>query len=185
MTSVPRQTPFRILKDTLGDVVKPVLQGLGFKPYKSGKAKFPVRYYRELPGRIDVIDFQFDAYARPSFLVRFRSIDDPDDLTLIVENPDAMWDWNAYYHLNPSHRPRGWHRVGLITRWIAPAWGAKRVADRLGSLIPAMDAFLKGGPPTRHVSESILWDDPALGHVGRKPPSQRIGTPQRRFKPLS
>src|SRR5262245_52389706 len=101
---------FHSLKAALGASVKPVLLQSGFRPYRS-KGVFPERYFRKRDGVVDVVEFQFDKYARPAFRIHFRPIEDPDDLKIITSDEEEMWRWGSAYNAHPGKKRYAWFKV--------------------------------------------------------------------------
>jgi hypothetical protein len=164
---------FHALKAALGLSVKPILRELGFRPFKS-KAAFPERYFRDRDSVLDVVEFQFDKYARPAFRIDFRPIEDAEDLETIAKDAEEMWMWNTGYTASPTRRKYAWFKLTLFERLFAVEKGIDRVCRVTSERVLEIDLFLRGGEPTVHFAEMFTWGSPTAAAIGLKPPKRRL-----------
>ena len=68
------------------------LLDLGFSPLgQTRREKLPLRYWRETKGRIDLLEFQWDKYNRPHFVINFRPVEHQADIARFKANPRENW----------------------------------------------------------------------------------------------
>lgn len=144
----------RYLEDLLLEHVAPELKALGFKPTRRAGTGFPRRYARDVGNRIDLLDFQWDKYRRPYFIINFRSVEDPDDLEKARRDPKHAWAWNGSFRAGPSAwSPRWFGQMGILTSVLRLPWRLETEMTTIKRRLREIDAFLKGGRPSRNLGD--------------------------------
>ena len=153
----------KALRDRLRAVVVPKLHELEFVPTSARKVGFPLKWVRDRPDAIDMMEFQWKDLGRPEFVINFRRFDHPDDIAVVRADP-AHADPGSFAlraYMKPS--PFGWFRPSLRARF--PRWlpgAVEGVAQIAAQRVGELADFLDGGPPTAFLQDSFLWLDKRL-----------------------
>lgn len=136
------------------------LLDLGFYPISPRRTRrFNLKWMRDRGTEIDAIEFQWDAYGRPSFIINFRSFNHPDDLATCRSNPKSInaWDFGCRAYMEPS--PFGWFRVRFRDRIFGLDRAISKIVRSAIQRLTEASNFLLGHPPTDFLQDSELWLD--------------------------
>lgn len=146
------------LREELSKRFIPYLHSIGFELAKEAAAIEPRSshpfgsFVRRREAVTEIIDVQFDKYLRPRFTVNLR-VDpsehiDKERLGLTRTKCEFV----AIYRLNPRPTSAGWFTLRTFLGLRSPEVSAKKVVDRLMSLTPEIEGWLKDGTLGQHLT---------------------------------
>jgi hypothetical protein len=141
-----------LIKEELITRVVPQLAELGFKPFgRTNRGKLPFHYWRDLGHRIDMLDFQWDKYNRPSFVINFRPVEDERDIVRLRAEPKKYWDqlYTGYFRAGGDFK--GWFTVEGLGRRFWLERTIQKLVQNVRLRIVDIDRFLNGGPPGQYI----------------------------------
>ncbi len=169
-----------LLKAEMRDVLAPTLQSLGFKFTSNNmRHSFPITWFRDNTHQIDVVQFQWDKYGRPRFVINFRPFESQDDLVICRERPNSInaeeFGFRAY--MEDNREPR-WFAPDWLIGMVNPRAEFRRVVRICRDRIREIDGFFKGGAPSSYMRDSATWYDKrpsVLSTLAYHPPHRRVG----------
>jgi hypothetical protein len=144
--------------------LQPHLQSLGFKFVgKPSRSRFKPLWIRDRGQSLDAIEFQWDKYNDPKFVIFFRSFDDDADLAKCRDDPKLIGAWNfgAIYYGRP--KSNAWFKPKFLLTLLGFSESEIiRVVSKTKKSIDEISDFLLGGPASDSMEDSELWLDERL-----------------------
>jgi hypothetical protein len=163
------------LQIELRETVFPLITSLGFKIVGRDKPnRFPSRYMRNRNGIVDLLEFQWEKYGMPYFIIAFRPMESAKDIARLSENSERNWYWNFGFRASSKKGREDWfgaNRIGRMIRkgrWISAAVEGARLR------VLEIDSFLRGGEPSPYLLESGFWDELPPSEEFFSPPLRRL-----------
>lgn len=163
MMFVGRKAARDLLKRELVINAIPHLQGLGFSSPRRLREGYSGLWLRDRGEAIDLLDFQWDKYRRPSFGINFRDVAHPDDLRVVRGAPNRASPWDFGLHASMAQGRHRWFGPRLLFRW-APCIDREvaRVGLSIRNRLTEVADFLAGGAASPYLCDSIFWGDKRL-----------------------
>ena len=163
-----------LLKAELAARVTKRLLDQGFRPLGQVRGgKLPFRYWREASERVDMLEFQWDKYHRPSFVINFRPVEHQGDIARFKPNPRENWPhlYSAYFRASDGGVfGERWFKIRLFARIFSPKPAITRLAEKVERRVIEIDEFLKGGKRPRSIGEIVSYDLNDRPHEFFRPP---------------
>jgi hypothetical protein len=142
----------------LVQVIGNFLISLGYKPTKRRHDNImPPLWFKDVGSRIDVIEFMWETYKRPSFVINFRSYANIDDLESLRKNASKI-NVNEFYFMafmtEDTHKS---FRIGVFKRFFYVKKGISCVLNSCRLRIIEVYNFFQYGNSSTYFSESIQW----------------------------
>jgi hypothetical protein len=144
--------------------LQPHLQSLGFKFVgKPSKSRFKPLWIRDRGKVLDAIEFQWDKYNDPKFVIVFRSFDDETDLAKCRADPKSIGAWNFGTIVYGKPKSNAWFKPRFILCLLGFSESEIRnVVLRAKQSVGEVSDFLLGGPASDSMEDSELWLDERL-----------------------
>lgn len=142
------------LRAAMREQLLPDLKQRGFAFSPTSKAAFPTRYTRILPNRIDTIEFQWDKYGRPFFIINFRSVESRVDVERATADAKIAWRWNGYFRASASKSGERWFGPRGFWRLASHLVDVGAIVAEARARLGEIDAFMRGGTPSRYLHDT-------------------------------
>jgi hypothetical protein len=163
------------LQNELRERLLPLITSLGFAIVGRDKPnRFPARYRRDRNDVVDLLEFQWDKYGGPYFIIAFRPMENAKDIGRLAVNSERNWYWNFGFRASARKGREKWFGAGRVRRLIE---GRRWICDSVegASLrVTEIDTFLRGGTSSPYLIESGFWDELAPSEEFFAPPLRRL-----------